>query len=931
VEKKSFKLWLLLLPFLSLHVFGQEFGGNPPSLKWKQINTDTARIIFPTGLERQAHDVSAIVGNLATHTRHSIGNTTRKVSIVLQNQTTLSNGYVSLGPFRSEFLMTPRQNSFELGSLPWHKSLALHEYRHAQQYGNFRTGLSKVFYIIFGEEGQALANNLAVPDWFFEGDAVYQETIMGPQGRGKIPYFFNGYRSLWAADKKYSWMKLRNGSYRDYTPDHYQLGYLLVAYGYHKYGDEAWKKVTTDAARFRRLFYPFQEAFRKNTRQTFTDFTKEAFNYFRADDSIGTTTDTPSNFAKSHPHFVADQQHPQWTDDGRIVYLKSSFREIPAFYKMDPTTGTETKLANKSISADTYFSGNGKQLVYSAYRPDPRWGWRNYEELTILDLATGKEQKVTRGTRYQSPDISADGSKLVTVNAATDGTSTIHIIDAKNGNVITTVPNEHNYVYTYPKFYKPDTIVSAIRDDIGRMALGKIDIKSGATTWLTPLSYRVIGFPQISGDTVLFSMSDNGQDRLFAVVNGKEYRFRPGIQNKFTGNYQLTAKNGRYAWTSFTAAGDRIYSAPGTFEPFVPHRKGEEDLLPSAINLIADTSAASTKVEPYNKAYRLFNFHSWRPYFTDPEYSYSLISENILNTLQSEIYFTYNRNEKFKQAGASLAYGGWYPVIRGGASYTFDRSFTDSSARITWNELNARIGASVPLIFVHRTFTQNINISTAFNTQQVFYTGASKATHDDKRFNFGDFAFSFTNQQSKARQQIFPKFAQAFSMRYRRIINNYSANQLLMSAVFYLPGLAANHSIVLQGSYQQRDTLQQYNFSNGFPFSRGYPDIDFPRMWRFGSNYHFPIAYPEWGFANIVYLSRLRGNIYYDYSKVKSLRTGRRLNLRTVGGELYFDTRWWNQQPISFGVRYSRLLDAGTLGISPNQWELILPVDLLAR
>jgi hypothetical protein len=102
-------------------------------------------------------------------------------------------------------------------------------------------------------------------------------------------------------------------------------------------------------------------------------------------------------------------------------------------------------------------------------------------------------------------------------------------------------------------------------------------------------------------------------------------------------------------------------------------------------------------------------------------------------------------------------------------------------------------------------------------------------------------------------------------------------------------------------------------------------------MWRFGSNYHFPIAYPEWGFANIVYLSRLRGNIYYDYSKVKSLRTGRRLNLSTVGCELYFDTRWWNQQPISFGVRYSRLLDAGTLGISPNQWNLILPVDLLAR
>jgi hypothetical protein len=47
--------------------------------------------------------------------------------------------------------------------------------------------------------------------------------------------------------------------------------------------------------------------------------------------------------------------------------------------------------------------------------------------------------------------------------------------------------------------------------------------------------------------------------------------------------------------------------------------------------------------------------------------------------------------------------------------------------------------------------------------------------------------------------------------------------------------------------------------------------------------------------------------------------------------ELYIDTRWWNQLPVSFGVRYCRLLDADLLGISPNQWELVLPVDLYSR
>ncbi|MDB5247970.1 MAG: hypothetical protein JWQ40_2364, partial [Segetibacter sp.] len=113
------------------------------------------------------------------------------------------------------------------------------------------------------------------------------------------------------------------------------------------------------------------------------------------------------------------------------------------------------------------------------------------------------------------------------------------------------------------------------------------------------------------------------------------------------------------------------------------------------------------------------------------------------------------------------------------------------------------------------------------------------------------------------------------------------------------------------------------------PFSRGYSAVDFPRMWRFGSNYHFPLLYPDWGVGNIVYFKRLRANGFFDYSQVKSLRTGNKLFFKTTGAELFFDTKWWNQQDVSFGIRYSRLLDYQALGITqPNQWEIILPVGL---
>ena len=101
-------------------------------------------------------------------------------------------------------------------------------------------------------------------------------------------------------------------------------------------------------------------------------------------------------------------------------------------------------------------------------------------------------------------------------------------------------------------------------------------------------------------------------------------------------------------------------------------------------------------------------------------------------------------------------------------------------------------------------------------------------------------------------------------------------------------------------------------------------------------NYHFPIAYPDFGLANIVYLQRLRGNLFYDLTRVyggyfHSPPNASR-DLRSVGTEIYFDTKWWNQLPVSFGFRVSYLLDDGfnSADRKGNTWvEFIMPVGLI--
>ena len=104
-------------------------------------------------------------------------------------------------------------------------------------------------------------------------------------------------------------------------------------------------------------------------------------------------------------------------------------------------------------------------------------------------------------------------------------------------------------------------------------------------------------------------------------------------------------------------------------------------------------------------------------------------------------------------------------------------------------------------------------------------------------------------------------------------------------------------------------------------------------MAKIGFNYHLPLIYPDWGFANIVYFLRVRANAFYDHTRAMDFDAGKEVtyDFRSFGAEIYFDTKWWNQHPVSFGFRYSRLLDGDLEGLAPNQWEFVLPINLIGR
>lgn len=916
----------------------QNFGGNPPSLKWHQINTDRVRVIFPTGSDSQANRIANVMKLLGDSTAKTIGGSQKKWNIILQNQTTIPNAYVRLAPVISEFYMIPPQNNFSTGSLRLDDNLTIHENRHMQQFSNFNKGFTKVFSFFLGQEGQLLANGITVPDYFFEGDAVWQETLVSEQGRGRMPSFYNEFRSLWLSNKNYSWMKLRSGSYKDLIPDHYALGYLLTAYGYEKFGDNFWNKVTNDAVRFRGVFYAFNRAIERHSGISYSQFREDALQYFKLR-SLPVQTAAATSFTyltKEEKNNVVDYQFPNYISDDSILVTKRSYKEVNAFYIL--SKGKETRLRVRDVVIDDYYGYNNGRIVYAAYESDARWTNRDYSVIKLLDIYTGKQKKITDRSKYFSPDINADGSEILAVQVNPVGTNNLVRIDVRSGKLIRQIANPANYFFTQTKYINSNTAVSAVRNPAGKMRLLKVDLSTGVTDNLTPASFNVIGYPFVKGDTVYFTAMHNNADKTFAVdlVTKKIYQVTDNVNGVY---YPAVNQKEEMLVSAVTAGGYRLAMMnldKGEWKvislPEFVRDGGSKAYLESENYEKNAVAGIKNPVTKYRKSFRFFNFHSWRPVVDDPEYGYSLYSDNVLSSFSNTITYTYNRTDRSHTVGFNAAFAGWFPVLGLGVEESFNRTVDTAFGRsVSFNAATVNAGISIPLRFVGGRTNKYINFGGGYNIEQYYYRGVGKNIFSNKAINYMDAFLSFSNVSQQARQHINPRWAQSVSLNYRDAFNFRSSHKFVSHASFYFPGLFVNHSLVINTAYQKRDTLPDL-FSKVFSYSRGYEALSTRRMYKLGVNYHFPIVYPDWGFANLLFFQRIRGNAFFDYTTAKARVNNilTEIKNRSTGAEIYFDTKIWNALPVSFGIRFSHLLDTDLVNpLVKNRWEIIIPIGLI--
>ncbi|HEY4337542.1 MAG TPA: hypothetical protein VGM89_16635, partial [Puia sp.] len=709
---------------------------------------------------------------------------------------------------------------------------------------------------------------------------------------------------------------------------------------------------------FHGLFYPLQGGIKRYAGSSFPRFRKEALDYFRvpsggAGVEVGALSvqAAADSFARAHRHFVAHEEFPQFLGrtpgyPGSFLYMRSSYKRIPAFYIRNPDSGLDRKLLTRAVSLDNYFSYRNGRAVYSAYETDARWGWRDYGVIRVVEVGNRRDLRITRRSRYFAPDISEDGATVVAVQEAADGSCELQLLDASTGKILRRLPNPDRLFYTYPKFYPAgDGIVTAVRNRHGEMSLALVHLHDSATQYLLPFSYQAIAFPSVSGDTIWFSASREGRNRIYGLAGGNLFEVGLPHGEPGAGQYQFqSGPAGRSVWNSFTAVGFHADTAtrqglrlePVAISDWVKALSLQriDSLEKGPSHLLDQITPGNYPATKYPLASHLFNFHSWRPYINDPDYQLSLVSDNILNTFETQIYGDYNRNEQYKQVGVTATYGGLYPTIDAGWNYTFDRNALYGGRKVYWNESETHAGLSIPLNWTRGTGYTSLQFGSDIVYNQRTFTGLYKDSFNSRGFAYINPYISFVHQSQQAQMQIAPRFAQVLNLSYSSAVTPFSAHQFLASGFLYLPGVAFTHSLMLAAAFQQRDTLGNARFSNGFPFSRGYSAENFYRLWRVSGNYQLPLFYPDWGFGDIVYFLRVRANLYYDYTHAMDYYTNGRVynaDFRSFGSEVYFDTKWWNQLSVSFGIRYSRLLDPDFEGRGPNQWELILPLNLLSQ
>ncbi len=902
----------------------------------------------------------------------SLGTPSVPLPVILQNRSSISNGFVALGPRRSEFYTMSTQNYNFIGNNDWLNLLASHEYRHMSQYSHANRGLSKVLYFLSGQEALAGAAFLAAPQWFWEGDAVATETAFTRSGRGRIPEFDLVFRTNLLERRDFGYNKQFLRSYRHYIPDHYVLGYHLVSYLRKTSGDAGiWGIVSGNAwsVPFRPL--TFSRSVRRNSGLYLNRFYSKMADDLRSDwqQYLSRLQFTPFEVLNERSGEVyTNYSYPQYLADGRVVALKAGLADIPTLVVLGGGR-EERKFTPGPVNDSGMLSATGSRVVWNEFRFDPRWPMVSWSVIRIHNTDSSRllAKTLTTKTRYAGASLSPDGTRIATVEQAQEYGARVVVLDASNGKVMRTYNGQEGVFYSMVRWFETGDALVALRTTQAGKSVVRIGLTDGAETELMPLSDRNVGHPVISGHHLLYNAATGGIDNLFAMNmrSGRHYQLtvaRYGAYNPSVSPdrksivYSNQSRNGLdvvripFDTTRWIADPVEPADAPNSWRHLV-----EQEGRPGLFDSIPKTSYP---VERYRRGTRMVKVHSWGAFLSTDLRSgrFGVTSKDVLSNLSLNAGLEFDLQERTIATETRASLQTFYPIID--AEYQSglrdvkvaddleiitdinngDTTRVVEDVSFTWREKTLETGLRLPLNLTHSRFYTQVNAGLYFGSTTVsdfknsFNDGGRVITQDipqyffrsyqdNGRLLYSRFGLTAYNLMKQSPRDINSRWGQILEFNASGTLSNsdFSGGQQSLTSWLYFPGLFRNHSLWGYWAYQNTSITwrnrDNYTFRNQIPVARGAGVGRFEQMYAMSANYAMPLFYPDLHIGPLLNIKRVRLNGFTDYvfADNPGLRAITRENesqaYLSVGGELKFDINILRLLPeLDLGIRVAQVL-----------------------
>ncbi|RAV98609.1 TolB-like translocation protein [Pseudochryseolinea flava] len=902
---------------------------NPPSLRWYQVNTDHFRVLYLKGFEVQAQRMANTLESLHAAEAKSLGPIPRKITVLMQNQSSVSNGFVSMFPRRSEFYTMPPQDYNFLGTNDWLNLLATHEYRHIVQYQHARRGLTKGVYYLFGNPTFAAVAQMAAPPWFWEGDAVATETAFTPSGRGKIPNFGLVFKSNLMEGRTFHYNKQHLRSYKHFIPDHYVLGYHMVSYLRKKTNDpEIFGKITRRSWNMPFIPFAFSNAIKRETGMTVSALYRDMAASLKAEwknEIESRKISTFENVNVRRTKAYTDYLYPQPQSDGSVIAWKKGIGDIDQFVRLKD--GEEKHIFTPGfVNESGMLSAHADAILWNEFGYDPRWRARNYSLVKIYETKTHKKRVIGgKRERLGSAVLSADGSKIAAVRTTTDYKTSVVVFELFTGKQIFEYSVEGEF-YAMPRWSPDGTKIVVLRTTTQGKTISAIDVNANTISDYLPITHENVGHPVLHGTYLFFNSPISGVDNIYAldlsnkqrllVTNSKYGAYNPAISadGKHV-YYNDQSKDGMdivripfdpTAWAVFNE-----YARPSSLASTLVEQEHHQHILDSV-------PQNQLSAKRYTKISGLLNPYSWGFNVLSNDFSqllFGITSRDLLSTTQITAGYVYDSNERTGLIRAGVSYQGLYPIIdltvETGDRDT-DRSFYKYDAeqigrrtdiKTTWNETTVEGGIRVPLVLTNSKYMQDLSIGTAvgltrsidyensiYEGDKLIYQGPSRIAifNDSLRFiykddlNNGDLIYnrislSYAHVMKTSYRDFLYRWGQTFSadVMHTPFGGDFQGYLWAVRSTLYFPGILKHHYLYFRGGYQEsRQGVEGdlYTFRNRISKPRGYAYPADEKFASLSANYAFPLWYPDVSIGPLLNIQRIKANAFVDYGNGSGYR-----------------------------------------------------------